>query len=93
MTAKEFAQMPNCNLADSIHNKWIQDSGNKGGNLYVTTMDDYIRAFLEVVAYHQFLKGGVGVMALAKKNLNFDAHNVVLIVLVTPLFCKRFPYI
>jgi len=29
-------------------------------------------------------------MALAKKNSNFDAHNVVLIVLVTLLFCRRF---
>ena len=35
-------------------------SGNKGGDLYVATVDDYIRAFLEVVAYHQFLKGHAG---------------------------------
>ena len=48
-------------------------------------VDDYIRAFLQVVAYNQFLKGGVGVMALAKHNSNFDAFNVVLNVLVTPL--------
>jgi hypothetical protein len=60
MTAEEFAQMPNCNLAESIHNKWLQASGNKGGDLYVATVDDYIRAFLQVMAYHQFLKGGAG---------------------------------
>ena len=55
MTIEEFAQMPNCNLAKSIHNKWLQASGNKGGDLYVATVDDYIRAFLQIVGYHQFL--------------------------------------
>ena len=60
MTAEEFVQMPNCNLAESIHNKWLQTSGNKGGNLYVATVDDYTRDFLQVVAYNQLLKGGVG---------------------------------
>jgi hypothetical protein len=69
MTAEEFAQMPNCNLAESIHNKWLQASGNKGGDLYVATVDDYIRAFLQVVAYHQFLKGGVGGDGPSKKEL------------------------
>src|SRR5450631_3806638 len=69
MTAEEFAQMPNCNLAESIHNKWLQASGNKGGDLYVATMDDYIRAFLQVVAYHQFLKGGVGGDGPSKEKL------------------------
>jgi hypothetical protein len=67
MNAEEFAQMPNCNLVEFIHNKWLQASGNKGGDLYVATVDDYIRTFLQVVAYHQFLKGGLGAMALAKK--------------------------
>jgi hypothetical protein len=42
MTAEEFVQMPNCNLVESIHNKWLQASGNKGGDLYVAIVDDYI---------------------------------------------------
>ena len=67
MTAEEFVQMPNCNLAKSIYNKWLQASGNKGGNLYVATVKYYIRAFFQVMVYHQFLKGGVGGMALTKK--------------------------
>jgi hypothetical protein len=58
MTAEEIAQIANCNLTESIHNKWLPASGNKDGDLYVATMDDYIRAFLQVMAYHQFLKGG-----------------------------------
>jgi hypothetical protein len=69
MTPEEFAQMPNCNLAESIHNNWLQASGNKGGDLYVATVDDYIRAFLQVVAYHQFLKGGAGGDGPSKKEL------------------------
>ena len=51
--------MPSCNLAETVHNMWLQASGNKGGDLYVAAIDDYIRAFLQVVAYYQYLKGGV----------------------------------
>jgi hypothetical protein len=59
MISEEFAQISNCNLAKSIHNKWLQASGNKSGDLYVAAVDDYIQAFLQVVAYHLFFKGGV----------------------------------
>jgi hypothetical protein len=52
--------MPSCNLAESVHNKWLQASDNNGEDLYVATVDDFIRAFLQVVAYYQFLKGGIG---------------------------------
>jgi hypothetical protein len=90
MTAEEFAQMSICNLAKSIHNKWRQASGNTGGDLYVATVDDYIQTFLQVVAYPQFFKSGVGSDGPSKKNLSFDALNVVLNVLVTLLFCRRF---
>jgi hypothetical protein len=79
MTAEKFAQMPNCNLAKSIQNKWLQASGHKGGDLYVATVDDYIQAFLQVVA-----------MALANKNSSFYALNVNLNIIVTRLFYKRF---
>ena len=61
--------MPSCNLAESVHNKWLQASGNKGGDLYVATVDDYIRAFLQVVAYYQFLKGGIGGDGPSKEEL------------------------
>ena len=69
MTAEEFAQMFNCNIAESIHNKWLQASDNKGGDVYVATVNDYIRAFLQVMAYHQFLKGGVGGDGPSKEKL------------------------
>ena len=61
--------MPSCNLAETVHNKWLQASGNKGGDLYVATVDDYIRAFLQVVAYYQFLKGGIGGVGPNKEKL------------------------
>jgi hypothetical protein len=60
LTQDQLAEMPSCNLAESVHNKWLQASGNKGGDLYVAMVDDYIRAFLQVVAYYQFLKGEIG---------------------------------
>ena len=61
MTAEEFAQMPNCNLAESIH--------NNDGDLYVAIVDDHMRAFFQVLAYHQFLKGGIGGDGPSKEEL------------------------
>ena len=69
MSESDFAQMPSCNLAESVHNKWLQASSNKGGDLYVATVDDYIRAFLQVVAYYQFLKGSNGGDGPSKEEL------------------------
>src|SRR5665213_3149026 len=69
LTQDQLAEMPSCNLAESVHNKWLQASGNTGGDLYVATVDDYIRAFLQVVAYYTFLKGGVGGDGPSKEEL------------------------
>src|ERR1700737_1835921 len=49
--------MPSCNLAESIHNKWKQQSGDRDNDLFVATVDDFVRAFMQCVAYYQFLKG------------------------------------
>jgi hypothetical protein len=61
--------MSSCNLAETIHNKWLQASGNSGGDLYVATVDDFVRGFLQVVNYYQFLKGDVGGTCPTKKEL------------------------
>ena len=37
--------------------------------MYVAAVDDYIRAFLQVVAYYQYLKDGVGGMGLNREEL------------------------
>ena len=69
LSTDELTEMPSCNLAETVHNKWLQASGNKGRDLYVAIVDDYIHAFLQVVAYYQFLKGGIGEVGPSKKEL------------------------
>jgi len=48
----ELAEMPSCNLAETIHNKWFQQSGNRGNDLHITIVDDYVRAFMQMVKYY-----------------------------------------
>ena len=56
LSEAELAEMPSCNLAESIHNKWKQQSGDRGSDLYVATVDDFMRAFMQCSTYSQFLK-------------------------------------
>ena len=58
LTDDERAEMPSCNLAETIHNRWLQQSGNRGNDLYDATVDDYIRAFMQCTNYNSFLNGG-----------------------------------
>jgi hypothetical protein len=48
--------MPSCNLAETVHNTWHQQSGSRRNDLYVATVDDFIRALMQVSRYYQFLK-------------------------------------
>ena len=57
LSEADLAEMPSCNLAETVHNKWLQQSGNHGNDLYVATVDDLVRAFMQMVRYYQFLKG------------------------------------
>jgi hypothetical protein len=57
LTESELAEMPSCNLSGSMHHKWNQQSGNRGSDLYIATVDDFIRALMQVVRYYQYLKG------------------------------------
>lgn len=55
--------MPSYNLADTVHNKWLQQSGKRGNDLYVATVDNYVCAFTQISVYYQFSKGdtiGIG---------------------------------
>jgi hypothetical protein len=45
----ELFEMPSYNLAESMHHKWNQQSGNRGSDLYIATVDDFIRALIQVV--------------------------------------------
>ena len=59
MTIEERAEMPTCNLVETIHNKWLQQSGNKMTCLYEATVDDMIRAFIQIANYWAWLKEGL----------------------------------
>jgi hypothetical protein len=41
-----MADMPSCNLLETAHNKWMQQSGNGGNDLFAATCDDKIRAVM-----------------------------------------------
>jgi hypothetical protein len=58
MNIDERAEMPTCNLAETMHNKWLQQSGNKMTCLYEATVDDLIRAFMQIANYRSWLRGG-----------------------------------
>jgi hypothetical protein len=60
LSLEERADMPSCNLAETIHNKWLQQSGNTGDCLYAATVDDMMRAFMQITQYRMYLKGGRG---------------------------------
>ena len=47
----ERAEIPTCNLAKTVHHKWLQHSGNNMTYLYDATMDDLIRAFMHIANY------------------------------------------
>ena len=47
----ERAEMPTCNLVENMHNKWLQQSGNKMIFLYEAIVDDLIRAFMQIANY------------------------------------------
>ena len=57
LSKAKLAEMPSCNLAKTVHNKWLQQSSNRGNDLYIATVDDLVKAFMQMVRYYQFLKG------------------------------------
>jgi hypothetical protein len=60
LSLDEEATVPTYNLSETMHNKWLQASGNNSSDLYNATLDDYCRAALQSTAYHNYLKGGQG---------------------------------
>jgi hypothetical protein len=63
LTEFELAETPSYNLAEIIHNKWLQQFDNRGNDLYVATIDDFVRALIQVSRYYQYYKcehAGIG---------------------------------
>jgi hypothetical protein len=100
--------MPLCNLTESMHNKWNQQSGNQSSDLYIATVDDFIRALMEVVRYYQYMKGNRAsstdpekeelqlhaVQRTTKRTRDPKVLNVAMAKLLgVELFCTREPYL
>jgi hypothetical protein len=65
--------MPSCNLVESMYHKWNQQSGSQGSDLYIATVDDFIRALMQVVQYYQYLKGDRAGIGPGKEELQLRA--------------------
>lgn len=52
-----YVGIHSCNLSETIHNKWLQQSSNKGSYFYVVTMDDYVCVIWQSTNYYAYLKG------------------------------------
>jgi hypothetical protein len=106
LTESELAEMPSCNLAESMHHKWNQQSGNRGSDFYIAIVDDFIRALMQVVRYYHYLKGDCVGTGLGKEELQLRAAqctaertgdpkvlNVAMAKLLgAKLFCTRAPH-
>ena len=57
LSLDERADMPSCNLAEAVHNTWLQQLGNQMTCVYKATVDDFIRAFMQTTNYRTYLKG------------------------------------
>jgi hypothetical protein len=98
--------MPSCNLIESMHHKWNQQSGNRGSDLYIATVDDFIQALMQVVLYYQYLKGDKAGTGPGKEELQLHAAqriaeqtgdpNVLNVAMAklpgAELFCTRAPH-
>ena len=66
--------MPSCNLSETVHNRWLQKSRNRGNDLYDATVDDFVRAFMQCTNFYQFLKGGRPGTGPSKQELRLQAQ-------------------
>ena len=69
LTADELADIPTCNLAETVHNKWLQASGKRGSDLFIATTDDWVRAFMQMTNYRSYLCGGLSGTGPSKQDL------------------------
>jgi hypothetical protein len=56
LSLEEMVDMPSCNLSKTAHNKWLQQSGNRGNDLFAATYDKKIRAVMQMTNYGAYLK-------------------------------------
>jgi hypothetical protein len=73
LSLEEMADMPSCNLSETTHNKWLQQSGNRGNDFFAATCDDKIRAVIQMTNYRAYLKGQASGTGLSKQELKLRA--------------------
>ncbi len=55
---EEWADMLTCNLAEIMHNIWLEQSRKRYTCLYTMMSNDYVHAFKQSTLYRQYLQGG-----------------------------------
>jgi hypothetical protein len=70
---EEMVDMLSYNLLETIHNKWLQQSNNRGNDLFAATCDDKIRAVMQMTNYRAYLKGKSSGTGPTKQELKLRA--------------------
>jgi hypothetical protein len=73
LSLKEMAEMPSCNLSEAAHNKWLQQSGNRGNDIFAATYDDKIQAVMQMTNYRAYLKNKASGTGPPKQELKLRA--------------------
>jgi hypothetical protein len=73
LSLEEMADMPSCNLSETAHNKWLQQFGNRGNDLFAATCNDKIRAVMQMTNYRAYLKGKASGTGPSKQELKLRA--------------------
>jgi hypothetical protein len=58
---------------ETAYNKWLQQSGNRGNDLFVATCDNKIRVVVQMTNYRAYLKGKASGTGQSKQELNLRA--------------------
>jgi hypothetical protein len=69
LSLEEMADMPSCNLSQTAHNKWLQQSSNRGNDQFAATDDDKIRAVMQMTNCRAYLKGKASGTGPSKQEL------------------------
>jgi hypothetical protein len=64
--------MPSCNLSETAH-KWLQQSGNRGNDLFAATCDDKIQAVIQMTNFRAYLKGKASGTGPSRQELKLRA--------------------
>lgn len=52
VSKNELVEMPSHILAENIHNKWMLQSRDRGSDLFIAMVDDFVRSFMQSIAYN-----------------------------------------